>query len=151
MLASMFGLFFAERRTNERRGGLPWLLLFWLEKESDAWVRVFSMGRGRSAVLLKRRRKERCSSREASLQSTVGSSKKRIKPPPSFLRVRSGPNEGKGGQRGRKRDRGPSVLLPAAVGKKKSQREGPPVGWKMEKKVGLLSRLLPQFSAEREG
>jgi hypothetical protein len=49
----------------------------------------------------------------------------------------------KGGQRGRKRDRGPSVLLPAAVGKKKSQREGPPVGWKMEKKVGLLSRLLP--------
>jgi hypothetical protein len=57
--------------------------------------------------------------------------------------VRSGPNEGKGGERGRKRDRGPSVLLPAAVGKKKSQRERPPVGWKMEKKVGLLSRLLP--------
>jgi hypothetical protein len=100
------------------------------------------MGRGRSAVLPKRRRKERCSSKEAPLQSAVGSRKKRIRPSP-FLRVRSGPNEGKGGQRGRKRDRGPSVLLPAAVGKKKSQREGPPVGWKMEKKVGLLSRLLP--------
>jgi hypothetical protein len=55
----------------------------------------------------------------------------------------------KGGQRGRKRDRGPSVLLPAAVGRKKSQREGPPVGWKMERRWGCCLGSSPDFQPKK--
>jgi hypothetical protein len=64
---------------GERKMGLRWRLI--CEGRLVWFVLAESKGGGCSDVLPKRRRKERCSSREACLQSAVGRSKKRIRPP----------------------------------------------------------------------